>query len=470
MKTSTYLLTCSFLLFFIRQTYCEPVDIGKNGSVDIKPGVITDSVNCQNAEQHYYAVFVPSGYNENTSWPILYFFEPAARGKLPLTLYQEVAEEHGLILACSYNSRNGPIKANELAYKTMSADIESRLNINTESVYVSGFSGGGRFSQYLAQNDEKIAGVISVAGPKGDGILFDPGIYSTSYTGIVGTKDMNYLEHRQFQEILNKASVPNALFTYTAAHQWPPKEVYALAIRWHIAQEDFTNNNEASPIADEYVQNRMIEIDTTSYYSFGDRYRSYRSLLRNFGQTDKFGISNKLDEIESDKTYKKEKKQEQNILNNEQSRQLEHVKALSEFRKYHFQIDVNPDSAKYSMQWWKSEIGRLKSKAKQNDAKGLSNARMIDFLRGQVHNQVANAKVLNKADLILSMHEINLLLYPNSVWFNWQHAILLAQYEGEKQATAYLKQSKKINQGLLNQIRQNPAFAGLKSKYAYLFD
>ena len=191
--------------------------------------------------------------------------------------------------------------------------------------------------------------------------------------------------------------------------------------------------------------------------------------MKQWIKTDRAEIDKKLQQLESDKSFKKLKKQEFNILGTEEKDQLQLVNALNEFRNYYFQADVNPDSSRYSKRWWRTEINKLKAKAKQKDPKGLSSARKIDFLRGQLHNQVSKAKTLNKSTLILDMHSINLMLYPQSVWFHWQHAILLAQHAGKKEASVYLKLSKKINENQLNQIRQNPGFAPLRKKYPYLF-
>ena len=50
-------------------------------------GEVIDSVYCSHDKSQSYALYLPSGYSPDKSWPGVYFFEPAARGRLPLDMY-----------------------------------------------------------------------------------------------------------------------------------------------------------------------------------------------------------------------------------------------------------------------------------------------------------------------------------------------------------------------------------------------
>ncbi|WP_176214803.1 dienelactone hydrolase family protein [Reichenbachiella faecimaris] len=429
-----------------------------------------DSIYCKNDKEQYYAVYIPSSYDDSESWPIIYFFEPAARAKLPLRLYKDLAEKYGLLLACSYNSRNGPIVINEKAYQNMSEDVNIRLKLDAKRQFTSGFSGGGRFSQLVAQNDSSITGVIAVAGPRGDGALFDAQTYATPYVGIVGNQDMNYLEHTRFQQTLDELGVKNELIIYHAAHQWPPKEIYDQAIQWHLGLLEYNIKKNQSTKLNSYMNLRTQYLDTTQAMSNVEKQKSYQAILKNFKDINNSIINEKILAIESEKKLDKAIKQEEKILQNEEEEQIALVKALNEFRSYFFRPGFDPDSGQYSLRWWKSEIGQISNKVSLDNSKGLSAARLIDFLRGQVHNQVQGAKAFNNVELILSMHELNLYLYPNSIWFLWNQAIYCAQYNQKDKAISYLKKAKKINDELLLKIQQYPMFNGLRDQYTYLYE
>src|SRR5439155_13105435 len=55
-----------------------------------------------------YALYLPLKYSREHRWPVVYVFDPGARGQLALQQFQHAAELHGLIVAASNNSRNGP--------------------------------------------------------------------------------------------------------------------------------------------------------------------------------------------------------------------------------------------------------------------------------------------------------------------------------------------------------------------------
>ena len=71
-------------------------------------GQIIEKVVCANNAAQSYALYLPSSYSPTGKWPILYAFDPGARGKIPLERFKEAAEKYGWIVVGSNNSRNGP--------------------------------------------------------------------------------------------------------------------------------------------------------------------------------------------------------------------------------------------------------------------------------------------------------------------------------------------------------------------------
>src|ERR1043165_9117236 len=55
-----------------------------------------------------YALYLPAAYTPARKYPVLYFFDPGARGAVPVERFKEAAEKYGYILVGSNNSRNGP--------------------------------------------------------------------------------------------------------------------------------------------------------------------------------------------------------------------------------------------------------------------------------------------------------------------------------------------------------------------------
>lgn len=71
-------------------------------------GVVIPRVACAANPEQTYALYLPSYYTPERSWPVLFAFDPAARGRMPVDLAREAAEKYGYIVAGSNNSENGP--------------------------------------------------------------------------------------------------------------------------------------------------------------------------------------------------------------------------------------------------------------------------------------------------------------------------------------------------------------------------
>src|SRR3954463_10011005 len=86
---------------------------------DLPLGEIVPAVKCTADPQQSYALYLPSHYSRSRTWPVIFAFEPAARGRLPLEHYREAAEKYGYILAASNNSHNGPWEVGLTAARAM---------------------------------------------------------------------------------------------------------------------------------------------------------------------------------------------------------------------------------------------------------------------------------------------------------------------------------------------------------------
>lgn len=76
-------------------------------AADLPTGAIIDDVRCSAGAQQGYALYLPSGYSPARAWPVIFAFDPRARGRTPVERYQAAAGKFGYIVAGSSNSRNG---------------------------------------------------------------------------------------------------------------------------------------------------------------------------------------------------------------------------------------------------------------------------------------------------------------------------------------------------------------------------
>jgi len=219
------MLQKAFLLIFI--LICEiafPSDT-------FEAGKVIERVQCLEDSTHSYALYLPSNYSIEKDWPIIYFFEPAAKATLPIEKYASLAEEFGYILVCTYNSRNGPREINLQAAEVLINDTFSRFSLDKERLFTSGFSGGSRLATLVAIFSGEIKGVIAC----GAGFPYDqlptPDL-KFNYFGIVGRYDLNYQEMTELESELSNQNIKNLLEYFEGEHIWPPVESYRKALLW----------------------------------------------------------------------------------------------------------------------------------------------------------------------------------------------------------------------------------------------
>jgi hypothetical protein len=70
-------------------------------------GTVVSVLTCLDDPTQSYAVYLPSHYTPDRAWPIIYAFDPFARGKTAVDVYKDAAEKYGYIVVGSNNSCPG---------------------------------------------------------------------------------------------------------------------------------------------------------------------------------------------------------------------------------------------------------------------------------------------------------------------------------------------------------------------------
>ena len=194
-------------------------------------GQVVDSVTCAGDAQETYALYIPSTYSAVKKWPIIYIFDPAARGAVPVKLYKDVAEKYGFILAASNNSRNFQKDSGWHAFRALWNDTHAQWPLDPRRIYVMGFSGGARVATSIAVHFEQcaIAGVIAHSAgypfPATDKDRF-------AYVSLIGDRDFNWPEIMELRRQKQEWPPPYRLWIFAGEHQWAPAEVFSEALSW----------------------------------------------------------------------------------------------------------------------------------------------------------------------------------------------------------------------------------------------
>jgi predicted esterase len=251
----------------------------QNAPADASPpalqtGVLLPTVSSATQPEQNYALYLPSQYSREKKWPIVYAFDPAARGSIPVELMKDAAERYGYVVAGSNNSHNGARKPEADAAQAMFQDTHARLSIDNNRVYFAGFSGGARLASTLAQRCNCAAGVLlngagfSPSSPPAAGATFS--VFAT-----VGTFDFNYGEVLDLDTKLGSLRYSHSLRRFDGPHQWAPASVMDEALAWFrlIAMKD---GREERDMAFVRVQAQEVEKRAKSLELAGDPYGSWK--------------------------------------------------------------------------------------------------------------------------------------------------------------------------------------------------
>ncbi|HEX8183488.1 MAG TPA: tetratricopeptide repeat protein [Blastocatellia bacterium] len=199
---------------------------------EIAKGSIIEKVACRSDQKLSYALFLPSNYTPAKKWPILYGFDPGARGHMPVERFKTAAEKYGYIIAGSNNSRNGAMDLTVAAIKAMLDDTHARFSIDDKRIYATGFSGGARVACSLGYMlPGAVAGVIACGGG------FPSNISPSRATpfalfGTAGKEDFNLPEMKQLDKTLDELAVPNRLEVFEGGHEWATADLCTEALGW----------------------------------------------------------------------------------------------------------------------------------------------------------------------------------------------------------------------------------------------
>src|ERR1044071_9122925 len=178
---------------------CLSARAGHLPAQELTRGTVIEKVVCRSDAQQSYALYLPTSYAPGKRWPILYCFDPAARGAVPVGRFKDAAEQYGYIVIGSNNSRNGPSDTLTIL-NAMLNDTHARFAIDDRRLYTAGFSGGARVASAVGHSLD-IAGVIACGGG------FPTNLAPSRATpfvlfGTAGTEDFNYPEMRQLARTL----------------------------------------------------------------------------------------------------------------------------------------------------------------------------------------------------------------------------------------------------------------------------
>ncbi len=435
----------------------------------LPPGQVIDTVRCLGNQQQSYALYLPSYYDTNKQWPIIYIFEPSAHGRIPVKIFKKAAEEFGYITMASNNSRNGPWKIMFEAADAMIEDSYKRFSVNPDGIYTSGFSGGSRAASSIAVLVKEVKGVIACGAGFAPDREYQPD--STNqfvYVGIVGDKDMNYLEHKRVEEQLELLNMVNRRIVFQGRHRWPDEDLIYEAIAWLELQQLKKQLDPSKEILkDKYDYFFGIAEAVEKGGKPAEALRLYQNLQKDFkGFLASPGLSNKIDSLTQSKEVTKIRKDMEKVEKRENKLWHIYYDAISELHRT--QLKIGSDSTLALENWWKTEIDFLKKLAQnKNYQTSLIGERLLNMVSANFVETRPRYIQKNDFPAAIVLTQLWIYIQPESVYAHWTQANNYALAGDKDLAFQYLELAYDLGMSRIQSLTKVEAFNNLRDDPRY---
>ncbi len=435
----------------------------------VRKGAVTDSIAVNDTLS--YALFLPSKFTKEKTWPLLVVLDPAARGKVGLSSFLEVAENNGLIVACSNNAKNGSYVENIDIFSYTISHLLQVLPIDTEKMMLAGFSGGARSATALAVLSEgSIKGVIGSGAGFANEAKYQPNKRNLTYIGVVGEQDFNYYEMLGNRIYLNQKYIPNELILFEGDHRWPPAPVMTVAVELllkKIVIDKLPEDDKQKRTLQFYQNHYRLAKDLEDSKKYHLAYDAYQQIVSNYkSHVDVDSIRQKLKEIRKNPAYKAFKR-------NELVQRPKEIELAAKYADFYFE-DLE-DNNLQNIEWWKKEFEKVEVfKNNPSPSVQLMGQRLYNLLQVIALESTKGLDPKLDVELLIFANEFLIALNPsyhNGYIELMRHYSTIGNYEFALGAMEELLKNGYTNEEALNKVegiallRIMPEYQALLEKY-----
>jgi hypothetical protein len=446
------------LAFFSLRAQAQELPVGK----------IIERVVCLKDAGQSYALYLPPNYTRDRLWPVIYAFDPAARGLRPAERFKDAAEKYGYIIVGSNNSRNFPDRPLSEIINAMFDDTQTRFSIDQNRVYTAGMSGGARVAglvaQSLAQSSrEGAAGVILCGAGFSEAKQPEKPLPFPVF-GVAGVEDFNWIELRQLHKTLDSIGSANRFVTFDGDHTWAPPDFCLTAVEWMELQAMKSGRRERDDrliagLFDKLAGEARADESAKRVY---EAFLKYEAIAKDFnGLRETSEFAKRADELRSSKEVKDRLKQEKTA---EQSQ----LRLSQEFYAARERLNTaeNPAVAKMEVKNMISDL-RMKAASRDESVDRLVARRALGAFYVSVNEQASRHRGANKHQEAAASLALAAEIRPDNsqIFFSLARACALAG--SKRQALDALKKAVELGFTNADEIAGNEDFASIRNDAAY---
>src|SRR5262252_5566370 len=435
---------------------------------DLPVGKIIERVVCLKDAGQSYALYLPLNYATDRRWPVIYAFDPAARGMLPVERFKDAAEKYGYIIVGSNNSRNGSDRPLAEIINAMFDDTQTRFSIDQNRVYTAGMSGGARVAGMVARSLAQslgggAAGVIlcgagfSEAKPPEKPLPFP-------VFGVAGVEDFNWIELRQLHKALDSIGSANRFVTFDGDHTWAPSDSFLTAVEWMELQAMKSGRRERdgkliAELFDKMAGQARADESAKRVY---EAFLKYEAIAKDFnGLRDVAEFAKRADELRTSKEVKDRLKQEKAAEQAQRQRSQEFFAAREQLN-----TAENPTVA---MMGIKSIISDLRKKAASRDESvdRLAARRALGGFYVSMYEEANRLRAAKKYKEAAASLALAAEIRPDNPQIFYSVARACALGGDKKQALEALMKAVELGFTNADEIAGNADFASIRNEAAY---
>ncbi|MGZ4049071.1 MAG: hypothetical protein ACXVNN_06895 [Bacteroidia bacterium] len=358
-------------------------------------GKIITHASCKTDPAQSYALYIPSKGNKETL-PVIYFFDPHGDGSFPLDKYKALADVYDFILIGSNNSKNGnDWTTAENIWNTLFNDTQKRLKINTNRIYLCGFSGGAKVATNLALHHNEVKGVIA----NGAGLpeITNAGNFKFSFTAIAGEGDLNMTDLVAIANSLDQTQTRHRIIFFNGIHEWAPASTMNTAFQGFQLDAMLEN---MIPVNNKFISNYIFNSKKNiEEYLAADNYLKAETEC-------KLSI-NMLDRLTNDVNWFKEKDSslQSNLVFQKQWKAKQNLLVTEQNLKDEYQRQFQ----KGDMNYWIKTIKGIEARAKAATPEGAMYQRLNAFLSlafYSISNQLIKGNQNNDAQYFVDLYKM----------------------------------------------------------------
>ncbi|MBI5540841.1 MAG: hypothetical protein HY951_12330 [Bacteroidia bacterium] len=359
-----------------------------------------------------YALFVPE--DSLKSYPLIVIFDPHASGNHAASQYKDLANKYKIVLAASNNIQNNMPSDRYTYYSNcIIDDVMHNTAIDSNYVYLMGFSGGARVASFLAQHENVFKGVIGCGAGLSD--LINIKTSNFLYVSFAGYTDFNFLEIYKSESVIRQNLLKTHFKYFEGKHEWPPDSIMEYAfVAISLDMKTKTTDNIKSFLTREISYTKKIPIRDAWKKTM--TFKAIRDLLS------------------TNQQFQTEKSFAFNYLGGYESKAAERSLSLSLTSETKSQSEIQKSFVEKDMEWWDKKMkilnaALIKKDKTPSDYRDIRLLKYISMVGYMLTSQELKSGETLMAEKYLKIYRLADPANPDVIFFTGVYFAINKQYK-----------------------------------------